>query len=176
MLYNDAAEKGALFSDFFRVMGNGISLDATTAGYLTALPFLMVLISIWVKKFPLRKILLPYYIIASLLVAVVFVVDMGLYPFWGFKLDASIFLYLDSPKEAMASVSFGFILLRVIAMLMLTTFYVWLMCKVTPQSIRSYSEKNWWNFRDAVFRGYSVYYHSRWSNGIYFQCGAGLFQ
>ena len=135
MLYNDAAEKGALFSDFFRVMGNGISLDAATAGYLTALPFLMVLISIWVKKFPLRKILLPYYIIASLLVAVVFVVDMGLYPFWGFKLDASIFLYLDSPKEAMASVSFGFILLRVIAMLMLTTFYVWLMCKVTPHKL-----------------------------------------
>lgn len=135
MLYNDAAEKGALFSDFFRVMGNGISLDATTAGYLTALPFLMVLISIWVKKFPLRKILLPYYIIASLLVAVIFVVDMGLYPFWGFKLDASIFLYLDSPKEAMASVSFGFILLRVVAMLMLTTFYVWLMCKVTPHKL-----------------------------------------
>ena len=137
MLYNDASGKGALFSDFFRVMGNGMSLDATTAGYLTALPFLLVLVSIWVKKFLLRKLLLPYYIIAALLSAIVFVVDMGLYPFWGFKLDASIFLYLDSPKEAMASVSLGFILLRVVAMLLLAAFYVWLMCKVTPRKLEA---------------------------------------
>ena len=137
MLYNDASEKGALFSDIFRVMENGMSLDATTAGYLTALPFLLVLVSIWVKKFPLRKLLLPYYIIAALLSAIVFVVDMGLYPFWGFKLDASIFLYLDSPKEAMASVSLGFILLRVVAMLLLTAFYAWLMWKVTPRKLEA---------------------------------------
>ena len=137
MLYNDASGKGALFSDFFRVMGNGMSLDATTAGYLTALPFLLVLVSIWVKKFPLRKLLLPYYIVAALLSAIVFVVDMGLYPFWGFKLDASIFLYLDSPKEAMASVSLGFILLRVVAMLLLTAFYAWLMYKVTPRKLEA---------------------------------------
>ena len=38
-------------------------------------------------------------------------VDMALYTFWGFKLDASVFLYIDSPKEALASVSVGFILL-----------------------------------------------------------------
>ena len=137
MLYNDAAGKGALFSDFFRVMENGMSLDATTAGYLTALPFLLVLVSIWVKKFPLRKLLLPYYIVAALLSAIVFVVDMGLYPFWGFKLDASIFLYLDSPKEAMASVSLGFILLRVVVMLLLTAFYAWLMWKVTPRKLEA---------------------------------------
>ena len=137
MLYNDAAEKGALFSDFFRVMENGMSLDATTAGYLTALPFLLVLVSIWVKKFPLRKLLLPYYIVAALLSAIVFVVDMGLYPFWGFKLDASIFLYLDSPKEAMASVSLGFIFLRVVVMLLLTAFYAWLMYKVTPRKLEA---------------------------------------
>ena len=141
MLYNEMTEKDAGFVDMFQVMGHGMSLDATTAGYLTAFPFLLVLISIWLKKFPLRKLLLPYYIIASFLVAVVFVVDMGLYPFWGFKLDASIFLYLDSPKEAMASVSLGFILVRVLAMLMLTIFYIWLMYKVTPKKLEATRRK-----------------------------------
>ena len=141
MLYNEMTEKDAGFVDMFQVMRHGMSLDATTAGYLTAFPFLLVLISLWLKKFPLRKLLLPYYIIASLLVAVVFVVDMGLYPFWGFKLDASIFLYLDSPKEAMASVSLGFILVRVLAMLMLTIFYIWLMYKVTPKKLEATRRK-----------------------------------
>ena len=141
MLYNDATEKGALFSDFFRVMENGISLDATTTGYLTVFPFLLILTSIWVKNISLRKCLFPYYIIAALMVAVVFVVDMGLYPFWGFKLDASIFLYLDSPKEAMASVSLGFILLRVIVMLLLTAFYAYLMLKITPKKLEVIGKK-----------------------------------
>ena len=110
MCYNGAAEKGMGLSDYGQVILHGASLDATTAGYLVAFPFLLVLASIWLKKFSLRRILIPYYVLVSLLVSIVFVVDMSLYAFWGFKLDASVFLYLDSPQEAMASVSAGFIL------------------------------------------------------------------
>ena len=133
MLYNDAIGKEVGVSDFWQVMWHGVSLDATTAGYLTALPLLVILISVWVRKIFLRKLLLSYYILASILVSVVFVVDMGLYPFWGFKLDASIFLYLDSPKEAMASVSAGFIAVRILVMLVWAAGMVWLMMKITPR-------------------------------------------
>ena len=135
MLYNEMAEKGAGTGDMLQVILHGASLDATTAGYFTALPFLLAMISIWTSKFPFKKLLLPYYIITSLIIAVIFVVDMGLYPFWGFKLDASIFLYLDSPKEAMASVSLGFILIRVAVMLLLTILEVWVMMKITPERL-----------------------------------------
>ena len=141
MLYNEAIDKGLSFNDFCLVMFHGMSLDATTAGYLTAFPFLCVLLSIWLKKFPLRKILLPYYIVISLLISLVFVGDMALYPFWGFKLDASIFLYLDSPKEALASVSTGFVLLRVAIILLLVVFHVWLMRKVTPKRLQAVSKR-----------------------------------
>ena len=85
MLYNEAVDKGLGVRECCQVMWHGMSLDATTAGYLTAFPFLIVCISIWLKKFPLKKVLTPYYILVSLLISVVFVVDMGLYPFWGFK-------------------------------------------------------------------------------------------
>ncbi len=141
MLYNEAIDKGLSFNDFCQVMFHGMSLDATTAGYLTAFPFLCILVSIWLKKFPLRKILLPYYIVISILISLVFVGDMALYPFWGFKLDASIFLYLDSPKEALASVSTGFVLLRVAVILLLVVFHVWLMRKVTPKRLQAVSKR-----------------------------------
>ena len=141
MLYNDATDKGAGLGDFWQVMWHGISLDATTAGYLTALPLLVILVSIWVRKMSLRKFLLPYYILASLLVSVVFVVDMGLYPFWGFKLDASIFLYLDSPKEAMASVSTGFIAIRILSMLVWAVGMVWLLMKITPCTLEKVGKR-----------------------------------
>ena len=143
MLYNDAVGKEAGITDFGQVMWHGISLDATTAGYLTAFPLLVVLISIWTRRMSLKKLLLPYYILAAALVSVVFVVDMGLYPFWGFKLDASIFLYLDSPKEAMASVSTGFIAIRVLAMLVYAAFIVWIMLKVTPNTLDKVGKRIW---------------------------------
>ena len=141
MLYNDAVGKDAVWGDFFQVMLHGASLDATTAGYLTALPLLFVIISIWLKKISLRKYLLPYYIIATLLVAITFVVDMGLYPFWGFKLDASVFLYLDSPEEAMASVSVGFVSVRVLAMVLLAAVYAWILAKITPKKLETVKKK-----------------------------------
>ena len=132
MLYNGSIEKGFGFADYMQVMIHGASLDAATAGYLTAFPFLLVLISIWFRKFPLKKILYGYYILAAALISIFFVVDMALYTFWGFKLDASVFLYIDSPKEALASVSVGFILLRVLAILLLIALNSWVLLKITP--------------------------------------------
>lgn len=132
MLYNGSIEKGFGFADYMQVMVHGASLDAATAGYLTAFPFLLVLISIWFRKFPLKKILYGYYILAAALISIIFVVDMALYTFWGFKLDASVFLYIDSPKEALASVSVGFILLRVLAILLLIALNSWVLLKITP--------------------------------------------
>ncbi len=132
MLYNGSIEKGFGFADYMQVMIHGASLDAATAGYLTAFPFLLVLISIWFRKFPLKKILYGYYILAAALISIIFVVDMALYTFWGFKLDASVFLYIDSPKEALASVSVGFILLRVLAILLLMALNSWVLLKITP--------------------------------------------
>ena len=143
MLYNSAAEKGVEFGDYLQVMWHGLSLDAAVCGYLVAVPFLVTLISVWFHKIPLRKLLLPYYAVIALLVAVVFVVDMGLYPFWGFKLDASVFLYLDSPEEAMASVSIGFLLIRVLLMLVLSVLLVWLMLKVTPRKVKAVKNRFW---------------------------------
>lgn len=132
MLYNGSIEKGFGFADYMQVMVHGASLDAATAGYLTAFPFLLVLISIWFRKFPLKKILYGYYILAAALISIIFVVDMALYTFWGFKLDASVFLYIDSPKEALASVSVGFILLRVLAILLLIALNSCVLLKITP--------------------------------------------
>ena len=132
MLYNGSIEKGFGFADYMQVMVHGASLDAATAGFFTAFPFLLVLISIWFRKFPLKKILYGYYILAAALISIIFVVDMALYTFWGFKLDASVFLYIDSPKEALASVSVGFILLRVLAILLLIALNSWVLLKITP--------------------------------------------
>ena len=108
------------FGKFMSVIWHGLPMDLSVAGYLTAIPFLGVLVSIWWpfdSNFNMRKVLRPYHYIVATVLAIIFVADISLYPFWHYKLDASVFNYLTSPKDAMASVSSWYIVIRVLAIL-----------------------------------------------------------
>jgi phosphoglycerol transferase MdoB-like AlkP superfamily enzyme len=132
MLYNRTFSHDCSVNDYLMVMLHGLKLDVTMAGYFMLAPWLGVLFSIFFYKVNLRKILLPYYIIISLFTAVVFVVDTSLYGFWNFKLDAMALFYLDSPSNAMASISFSYIAFRILVILLLCGLYSWLFLKITP--------------------------------------------
>ena len=108
------------FGDITDVLKHGITLDLSTALYFLILPFLVSIVSIWWNKGKvLKRILHTYFIIISIAFALAFVADTSLYPFWGFKLDASCLQYLTTPEEAAASVSFWYLLGR-LALLVIT--------------------------------------------------------
>lgn len=98
--------------DMLAVLWHGLALDLSTALYVLILPFLMTMVGIWVKLPAwLKK---PYYGVVAILLALAFVTDTSMYPFWHFKLDASWLQYLESPTEAMASVTTGYLVVRVL--------------------------------------------------------------
>ncbi len=103
-----AEAAGAGFVGWLEVLWHGLSLDMTVAGYVTVVPLLVMLVSLWVSL-PARlwrRLLTLYFVLVSVLTAVIFAVDVALYEHWGFRLDATILIYLADPKEAMASVDF----------------------------------------------------------------------
>ena len=119
--------------DWWNVVVNGLLLDIPMAGYLTALPLLVVMASVWVNKtVPLRRIATPYYIIVAMVTGIIFIADMALYPFWQFKLDALALSYLESPQGAFASVSVGFVVVRLILICVVVALTAWLLVKITP--------------------------------------------
>lgn len=109
-------------SDVYDVLSHGLSLDLSTALYFLIVPFLISMISIWWNSKILTTILKVYSLIISLAFALAFVADTSLYPFWGFKLDASCLQYLETPTEAAASVSKGYLLIRVLVFLAIVIF------------------------------------------------------
>lgn len=129
------ASKDYSIGDYLSVMWHGAGLDATTTGYLTILPFVLTVASVWFRHMPFRKIMTPYYIVVMLLISVIFVSDLSLFAFWESKLDASVFIYIDSPKNAMASVSGAYIVARVALMLGLTALMSGLLWLVTPRNL-----------------------------------------
>ncbi len=101
-------------SDVWHVVCHGLSLDLSTALYFLIVPFLVVIASVWWKRHDLlRKGLNGYYLLVALVLSLAFVADTSLYPFWGFKLDASCLQFLSTPGDAFASVSVGYVVGRV---------------------------------------------------------------
>ena len=118
MLFNHE-EHEFVIGDICQVVWHGLSLDLSTALYFLSLPFLLTIISVWIKV-P-QWIFKVYYALIAIAFALVFVADSSLYTFWGFKLDASCLQYLETPTEAMASVSAGYLLLRLLLIAVVAT-------------------------------------------------------
>ena len=114
MYYNQEGHDYS-WNDLWDVVRHGLSLDLSTALYFIIFPFLVVLVSLWWNNEKvLRRVLSVYYVVISIAFALAFVADSSLYPFWGFKLDASCLQYLETPTEAMASVSTGYLIMRLL--------------------------------------------------------------
>lgn len=121
-------------SDLFQVIVHGLGLDASTTGYLLIFPFLVVWLSIWMRRMKTKAVLRPYFILIAILLSLICVADTSLYTFWKFKLDATIFNYMDAPKQAMASVSTGYVVMRLLWITVFSVLLSWTCIRLTPKS------------------------------------------
>lgn len=100
-------------SQALSVVWHGLPLDMSVAGYLSAVPALLLLVS----SIPLcvlhtergeramQSVIRWWIAIAAVVVALAFVANCALYGYWRFPLDATpVFFITSSPKDAMASV------------------------------------------------------------------------
>lgn len=108
-------------NDIFDVIWNGISMDLSTAGYLTMLPLGLSFTSIWIKHKGLQSILHYYSYLIIVIVSIIIVCDITLFGFWKVHLDVSALFYLKSPTEALASISIWSILGVFVAILAIST-------------------------------------------------------
>ena len=106
-------------TDLLQVMWHGLPLDLATSGYLIAPVWLLLGLTIWLTK-PLkgwRKLFKTYAVVVSAALALIFVGDACLYGFWHAKLDATVWTYLAQPQGALQSVSMGYALAAVLAVI-----------------------------------------------------------
>lgn len=112
-LFADCSDEVFTFSDICCVVYHGVNHDLAIAGYFTAIPLLASIASLFIR-FRLRRTLTIYNCIIAFLLALSFLADLTLFPYWNFKLDASVLMYLDSPANAFASISVWHLLLLVL--------------------------------------------------------------
>ena len=69
MLCNGAQYSGVSVTDYLSVMWHGIPLDATMCGYVCVVPLVVMMVSFFVRV-SLRRWLMPYFAVISLLLSV----------------------------------------------------------------------------------------------------------
>ena len=119
MLFNHEEHEFTI-GDIWQVIIHGLTLDLSTALYFLIVTFLAMMVSVWWNGKALTKILHVYFLLIAIAFALAFVADTSLYPFWGFKLDASCLQYLETPDEAAASVSTGYLIIRAVVLIIAT--------------------------------------------------------
>ena len=154
MLYNHASGGGLSISDYLQVMVHGLQLDATVAGYLTAIPLLLTLLSVWIPGRYITFILKGYFFIVACIISLIFVVDIALYPYWGFRLDATPLFYLQSPSDALASAPASTLILQTLVFVVYTYGIFWALKRfVLPLMPEQYVKKMFSNSVQLVLLG-----------------------
>lgn len=114
LLWYHAQAAEASAAELALVVWNGLKLDQTVAGYITALPLLVVLAALWIPGRWSRSVLKGYLLVIAAVSATAFAANLALYEYWAFPLDSSVLQYLASPKEALVSITAGQLLLQLL--------------------------------------------------------------
>ena len=136
------SDDDASLADALAAIWNGLSLDVTIALYLLSVPFLVVTVSVFWKRWQwLAWLLKGYFAIMALPVVLAIVADNVLYRYWGIKLDASVLQFLDTTGAAFTSISWWAIILLIIVIALGTWGIAYLLIRMTPRNLPILSAK-----------------------------------
>lgn len=91
--------------DCIEILSHGLAMDISVASYLTVVPALLAVASVWTSRRWVGVAANIYCTVASIVMSAITVVDIGLFEAWGFRLDMTPLFYLTtSPAAAFASV------------------------------------------------------------------------
>lgn len=154
LLYHHGLAANHSFLEYLQVILNGLKLDATMAGYLTAIPLILTLASIWVTGRKMHTILKVYFAAIAVVVTSIFTVDEALYSYWKFRLDSTIFFYLESPANAMASVPIIAFVFQLIKTIVFTLLIYWLFKRfIIPILPQKPAVRKWQTMAVGIFLG-----------------------
>lgn len=91
--------------DTLNIFTKGFILDLSFAAYLSLIPFLLLAISGYLSSSFTLKFLKVYTWVCLFAVLSLFIIDLELFGWWGFKIDKTVLKYLNVPQEMLATAS-----------------------------------------------------------------------
>jgi len=92
-------------SEILGIFGFGLKMDVSTACYLLIVPGLMLALKAFLSAGFVNRFIWIYTLVILIVASFLVVLDLGLYPHWGTRVNITAFNYIDDPVAMSASVS-----------------------------------------------------------------------
>lgn len=131
LIYHADQSSELAFPFILGIFKHGFRLDLSFSSYISAIPFLLISLSVLFPIKFIRPVIKYYTIFVAILITLLCVIDLELFKAWGFRLDATPLIYLDTPNEMWASagaspIALLLFILLVVAGLFIFSYIKWL--------------------------------------------------
>jgi phosphoglycerol transferase MdoB-like AlkP superfamily enzyme len=126
LLYHFHLTKTLTAGEIFKTFLYGLRMDASAAGYICFIPFLLFFVQSFAFRFPAKKIIRAYTYVLVIILSFLTIADLGLYTAWGYRMDATPLQYFKSPKEMGATISSAPVFSLLLIFVVLIAIYIFL--------------------------------------------------
>lgn len=143
LAFNFAQTSGLNFSEISGIFVHGLKMDVSTACYLLVLPALLVTMSFVLKSKLVSRIIYIYTLIFIVVATFLSVLDLGLYPHWGTRVNTTAFNYINDPVAMSASVSVGDVVSGLLFIVAFFFVFRYLYRRLFPEGIATQGKISW---------------------------------
>ena len=118
------------FSTALKTFIYGIQLDFSFAAYIAAIPFLIGLLSIFINKNIILKLIKGYTFPVIFVINLLLLIDIVLYKSWGVRIDSTLLNYINTPKAMLASISNTLLFSGILIWLLLSFITIYIFNKI----------------------------------------------
>lgn len=107
LIWNFELTRRLSFSEIFGIFRYGLKMDISMACYLLLIPCFLLSLHLFLNKQFLNKFLRSYTIFLLAVASFLALLDFGLYPHWGTRVNVTAFNYVNDTVAMKASISFA---------------------------------------------------------------------
>ena len=123
---------------------HGLKMDVSTACYLLVLPGLLIAFRLFLSSRFINRFIHIYTLIVLIVASILTVLDLGLYPHWGTRVNVTVFNYIDDPVAMSASVSLGDVLIGLLIAGSLIAGFAFLYWRLFPEGVTIDGKVKWY--------------------------------
>lgn len=121
----------------------GLRLDLAFSGYLSAIPFLLIIFSVFINQKNILKIIKWYTYFIITIITLLLLIDAGLYQAWGVRLDTSLLPYINTPELMIASTSTFQLVSGVLGWFVISYLFIKIFNKFYQRKSREIKKGSW---------------------------------
>jgi phosphoglycerol transferase MdoB-like AlkP superfamily enzyme len=145
LISNFELTRQLLMTEIFGIFVYGLKMDVSTACYLLVVPGLLLSLRIFIPASFANRFLGIYTFVFLIIASFLVVLDLGLYPHWGTRVNITAFNYIDDPVAMGASVSISDALLGLSIAGSLVLGFIFLYRRLFPEGVAIDGKVKWYS-------------------------------